>query len=763
MPSDDLGDERARQRASGREPGRDHLLDVGATEPAELDQLHVVERPRRREAGARGEEDPEALRRVARHDLRAAHVLHEERRELERRRIGPVDVLEREHERPLARHAHEELDERADRQLLHPVRRERERRIARVGRQREEAREERHGLREVEAVPREQTFDRSAGEEEVDDRAERARLVLRDAACLDPFLGRDPPAELAEETGLPDPGLAGDEHGARPPVPQIGCRLEQRAQLDGPPDERRLAAPAGALARPPIAVPDEPEDPHGHRVRPRLDLAGRVRVEVAAEEAMRVGAHEDLAGVRALVEPRGELRREPHEIVETLVRRLAEPAHDDEPAVHARPRLEAEPALGLQTAGGAGRLPRDRERGARRAPGVVFARPRIPEDEEDTVGEHAGELPAGACRELGVDGVLRVERFVHLFRIDRTPRDGRDRQPAGHDGQLAALAVGQLVRPARLGPGRRLAVLDRREGLEEAGNRHVALLDLLRGDDLEQPAERVSPEPAGNRDRVRPELLPEHVRPRSTPECDLARETLEQHETPRVEVRARRRRLTAELLGRGVAGRPHELARLREPGQRPARGVLDEAAQTEVEHERMTPRSGLAQHDVVGLEVAVDDPVSVGAGERVEHLAHEPHRLADGKPTLGREHVAEGRAGNVLEDGVQHPVARLARVEETHDARVRHPGAELHLATEAPVLVVDVVQAVARVDAQDLDRDVPPGRELARLVDRGVAAVVDTRQDLVPALEDGPDRERTFVGRVHGASRARTLRQAPRR
>src|SRR5207244_10139937 len=102
--------------------------------------------------------------------------------------------------------------------------------------------------------------------------------------------------------------------------------------------------------------------------------------------------------------------------------------------------------------------------------------------------------------------------------------------------------------------------------LEESRNGDVALLDLLSGHDLEEPTETQLAQPRRDRDGLRPELLVDDVRARSSSHRELARQALEEDEPPRVEVRAGRGRLAAELLGSGIAGRAHHLLRRREPG-----------------------------------------------------------------------------------------------------------------------------------------------------------------------------------------------------
>ena len=220
-----------------------------------------------------------------------------------------------------------------------------------------------------------------------------------------------------------------------------------------------------------------------------------------------------------------------------------------------------------------------------------------------------------------------------------------------------------------------------------------------------------------------------------------ARQALQEDEPPRVEIRAGRRRLAAELLGRRVARRSHELARRGEARQRPVAGVTRQAAQAEVEHERVPPRAGLRHHDVLGLQVAVDDAARVRAGERVEHLRHQVHGLAPAEAALAGEDLLQRRARHVLEDREEPAVLGFARVEQTDDVRVREPGAEPHLAPEALALVRDVGRPVVAPEAQDLDRDRLPRGALPCLVDAPEGPRAELGENLVSVLEDRPRRE----------------------
>ena len=266
--------------------------------------------------------------------------------------------------------------------------------------------------------------------------------------------------------------------------------------------------------------------------------------------------------------------------------------------------------------------------------------------------------------------MLGVQNLVHLLEIECPALEGRHREAAGHDGELAALALGEALRVRSLGRGRPLAHLDRAERLEQPLDRHVTLLDRLRGDDRKKPAESLLAQPRGDRDWLGPELSHDHVRARAPADRQLPRETLEEDEAPRVEVRARRRRPTAELLGRRVARRAHHLVRLGDAWQRPALRLLGKAAEAEVEHERVPAYAGARHHDVVGLQVPVHHAARVRTREGIEDLHHQMDGVGHGELALGRENLAQGGTRHVFEHGVQHPVVGLARVNELHDARM---------------------------------------------------------------------------------------------
>ena len=119
-----------------------------------------------------------------------------------------------------------------------------------------------------------------------------------------------------------------------------------------------------------------------------------------------------------------------------------------------------------------------------------------------------------------------------------------------------------------------------------------------------------------------------------------ARGELEEHHAQREHVAGARDGLAAGLLWRHVAWRAENRAHPRGRGVRqPRRGRLrDEARQTEVEELHVTVG---AHHDVLGLDVAMDDPGCVRDGQRPRELgAHTRDRVeSDGAAHERRERM----------------------------------------------------------------------------------------------------------------------------
>ena len=349
-----------------RGEGVDEHLDLALGQRPEVDRDRPAPpsspaRPRLEQLGARKAHDEHR---------RVVDPVREVLDEVEKRILGPVDVLEAEHERLRLGEAHRPLL-RGPRDLLPAP-------PARDG---------------VEHTGRET--------EEIGDRVARARLAELLECLLGGVVGRDPGCrlhhlrqrpvreafaegqrppgehgrpleageELAGETALPDAGLPEDRDELRTAVAD-GARervLEQLELLlaaDVRPDDVERTARRALRAHDP---------PHLEASGEALErpLAERLRHDPAGEPA-RGRAHEDLARLRGLLEPCRDIER--------LAGREGRVALVDDDLTRLDPDADGELAV-----------PRldDRDRGTHRALGVVLVCGRHAED-----GEHgvAGEL-----------------------------------------------------------------------------------------------------------------------------------------------------------------------------------------------------------------------------------------------------------------------------------------------------------------------------------------------------------------------------------
>ena len=203
---------------------------------------------------------------------------------------------------------------------------------------------------------------------------------------------------------------------------------------------------------------------------------------------------------------------------------------------------------------------------------------------------------------------------------------------------------------------------------------------------------------------------------------------LEQHRAEREDVGALVHDLAAHLLGRHVDDGPRNGAR---------RGVVDLGGRGGVAAERARlglPREPEVEHldapvgrqeQVLGLEVAVDDPLLVRRRESMRDLRRVLRGLAR-RQRAGLEPLAQRFALQQLHDGVGHAV-RGAEVEDREDVRVRERGDRARLALEARERL-----GVGRNPLrQHLERDVARQPRVARAVDLAHSSRAERSQDLV--------------------------------
>ncbi len=222
-------------------------------------------------------------------------------------------------------------------------------------------------------------------------------------------------------------------------------------------------------------------------------------------------------------------------------------------------------------------------------------------------------------------------------------------------------------------------------------------------------------------------VLDGHRERRLAFEGDLPGDHLEQDDPDRVEVGAGIHLAQLDLLGGHVLGRAEHDAR---PGD--AVG-LQEAGQSEV-HDPGPPV--VVDHDVLGLEVAVDDPDPVGFGQAFRHLA------GDGRGPAGPD--GPGPPDELLEV-LALDVFHGQEVDQSGFAQVVEP-ADVAVGDLAGVLELVLEALDGRGVEPDLGLDDLEGHDLLQLlveglIDRAHAAFAQLLDDLVAAGEQGaPDQ-----------------------
>jgi hypothetical protein len=157
-------------------------------------------------------------------------------------------------------------------------------------------------------------------------------------------------------------------------------------------------------------------------------------------------------------------------------------------------------------------------------------------------------------------------------------------------------------------------------------------------------------------------------------------------------------------------------------------------------------RPCLGEHEVVRLQVAVDDPRPVGLLDTVQGAGEERHGAAPGQGPFGLQHLGEGAAPHVLH-GEEKLLAVMKEAVDGGDGRVAHPRQDLRLGPEP----LDDLRLPGQRGPDRLDRHLA----LQHLVDGAIhgahPAFADLLHDPVAADESadhcGPHESRTIVSR----------------
>ena len=160
------------------------------------------------------------------------------------------------------------------------------------------------------------------------------------------------------------------------------------------------------------------------------------------------------------------------------------------------------------------------------------------------------------------------------------------------------------------------------------------VLDQQAGQDRGQGAEALGPARLAVDDRAQRLEL-------ASAERWLALDREPQGGAQRPQVGGRADRLGLDLLGRHVGGRADHQAGRGQPGVALDRGDAEVS---------QLGGTVLADHDVLGLEVAVDDPGPVGGLERVQQAEPEPGGPLRGQRPAGADQLLQGRGRDQLHD-----------------------------------------------------------------------------------------------------------------
>ena len=214
----------------------------------------------------------------------------------------------------------------------------------------------------------------------------------------------------------------------------------------------------------------------------------------------------------------------------------------------------------------------------------------------------------------------------------------------------------------------------------------------------------------------------------------LPREALVEHAPERVNVAATVDGFAPHLFGTEVRWRADHLAGLGQPG---VFGLAHRAGNAEVRHDGVA----LAEQDVLGLDVAVDDPGPVGIVQRVGHLAHDPECQIHRQGALPVEPIAERFAVDERHH-VEQDAGGRAGIMQRQDMRMLQVGGGL-----------DLAQETFRADrggdllAQHLDGDLAIVLQIVGQVDGGHATRAELALDAVAVAQGGREAQhRVGVG-----------------
>ncbi len=314
------------------------------------------------------------------------------------------------------------------------------------------------------------------------------------------------------------------------------------------------------------------------------------------------------------------------------------------------------------------------------------------------------------------------------------PANARTGMSAFCQGKAGTAAFRRGLQGRRLGPGRGdgrrvQRLLDPAELAADLVGRLISLLAVLLHAAQDDGAQR------GGRLRIQVLRIGRQLglvlegegEGRVRGERQAPRDHLEEDDAEGVDVRAAVGFQALDLLGRHVFGRADDAPLGRDPAH------PDGPGDPEVE-DLGVPL--LVDHDVAGLEVAVDDARVVGLAQAAADLLGDGHDRGDVEPPRTADEALEVLPGDVLERDVMEALV-LAQVVHPADVAVGDPVGQLDLVDEA----LERPRVLGDVGTDELD-----GHFLVRLrvegtIDAAHAAPSQELDDLIALPEDRTGRE----------------------
>ena len=136
------------------------------------------------------------------------------------------------------------------------------------------------------------------------------------------------------------------------------------------------------------------------------------------------------------------------------------------------------------------------------------------------------------------------------------------------------------------------------------------------------------------------------------------------------------------------------------------------------------------QHNVLGLDVPVNNASLMGMLERVRNLPGKMKHLLPGDGMLPLHILAQRNAGEKLHDKIAQ-IFRLADVIDGYDARMGKLCNRMGLGEKLPADLLISEEFIPH----DFDGDLPVQPGIQRTEDDGHAAFADFLQDLIPVIQ----------------------------